>query len=310
MTERRQRLRRAARQRRLALGVRHRLRRTRWPGSTPTLPDGVDPATLAAYCLMLGDDALVLSHRLSRVVQPARPDLEEDIALANIALDLLGQARLLLARAAAADADVVPVLPEGRRCRRRTRSRSSATAHEFRNVGLVEVDNGDFAADRGPAPAVLRPAGWPLFERLTVQPRPGARRGRGQGRQGADLPPRLRRRGGSSPWLAAPRSPGAGCWPALDLLWPCVRRAVRSRTDVEQPMAAAGVGVDPATVRSGGRRGARPGPRGRAASTARRSRRRPAATAAPDATGCTPRRWAGCSPRCRCVARAHPRGRW
>ena len=81
-------------------------------GVDTTVPDGVDPAVLATYCLMLGDDALVLSQRLSEWCSRA-PDLEEDIALANIALDLLGQARLLLARAAAADPTVVPALPEG-----------------------------------------------------------------------------------------------------------------------------------------------------------------------------------------------------
>ena len=61
---------------------------------------------------MLGDDALVMSHRISEWTSNA-PDLEDDIALSNIALDLLGQARLLLARAAKADESVVPVLPEG-----------------------------------------------------------------------------------------------------------------------------------------------------------------------------------------------------
>ena len=77
-------------------------------GVDTTVPEGVDAGELAAYCLALGDDALVLSQRLSEWCSRA-PDLEEDIALANIALDLLGQARLLLARAAAADPSVVPV---------------------------------------------------------------------------------------------------------------------------------------------------------------------------------------------------------
>src|ERR1700752_4190775 len=81
-------------------------------GVDTTLPEGVDGADLAAYCLMLGDDALVLSHRLSEWCSRA-PDLEDDIALANLALDLLGQARLLLARAAAADPSCVPTLPAG-----------------------------------------------------------------------------------------------------------------------------------------------------------------------------------------------------
>ena len=94
-------------------------------GVDTTVPDDLDPAELAAYCLALGDDALVLSNRLSEWCSNA-PDLEDDIALANIALDLLGQARLLLARAAAADPSIVPACPRGRRCRSRTRSRSSA----------------------------------------------------------------------------------------------------------------------------------------------------------------------------------------
>ena len=45
--------------------------------------------------LALGDDALVLSHRLGECAGHA-PVLEEEVALANIALDLLGQARMLL----------------------------------------------------------------------------------------------------------------------------------------------------------------------------------------------------------------------
>ncbi|AXT85998.1 phenylacetate-CoA oxygenase subunit PaaI [Aeromicrobium sp. A1-2] len=113
-------------------------------GVDTTVPDGVDRHDLAVYCLMLADDALVMSQRLSQWCSNA-PDLEEDIALANIALDLLGQARLLLARAAAADPSVVPVLPE-----RSPVPAEDALAYfrgdrDFRNVRMVEADNGDFA---------------------------------------------------------------------------------------------------------------------------------------------------------------------
>ena len=59
-------------------------------------------AALAERCLALGDDALIYSHRLQQWVTRA-PELEEETALANIALDLLGQARLLLTRAAQAE---------------------------------------------------------------------------------------------------------------------------------------------------------------------------------------------------------------
>jgi ring-1,2-phenylacetyl-CoA epoxidase subunit PaaC len=113
-------------------------------GVDTTVPEGVDTATLAAYCLMLGDDALVLSHRLSEWCSRA-PDLEEDIALANTALDLLGQARLLLARAAAADPEVVPALPEGSPVPPEDALAFFREADRFRNVRLAEVANGDFA---------------------------------------------------------------------------------------------------------------------------------------------------------------------
>jgi ring-1,2-phenylacetyl-CoA epoxidase subunit PaaC len=113
-------------------------------GVDTSVPEGLDPAELAAFCLALGDDALVMSNRLSEWCSNA-PDLEDDIALANIALDLLGQARLLLSRAAAANPSVVPVLPEGSPVPAEDALAFFREAHEFRNVRLVEVPNGDFA---------------------------------------------------------------------------------------------------------------------------------------------------------------------
>ncbi|GAA2322704.1 phenylacetate-CoA oxygenase subunit PaaC [Nonomuraea roseoviolacea subsp. roseoviolacea] len=113
-------------------------------GVDTTVPPGVDPAELAAYCLMLGDDALIMSQRLSEWCSRA-PDLEEDIALANMALDLLGQGRLLLTRAAAADPGVVPVLPEGSPVPAEDALAFFRDAEQFRNVRLAEVENGDFA---------------------------------------------------------------------------------------------------------------------------------------------------------------------
>lgn len=63
-------------------------------------PRGMDSAAHVDYLLRLADSALVLSHRLSEWCGHG-PALEEDIALANVALDLLGQARLLYAHAGA-----------------------------------------------------------------------------------------------------------------------------------------------------------------------------------------------------------------
>jgi ring-1,2-phenylacetyl-CoA epoxidase subunit PaaC len=113
-------------------------------GMDTTIPDGADAGALARYCLMLGDDALIYSHRLSEWASRA-PDLEEDIALANIALDLLGQARLLLTRAAAADPALVPTLPDGSPVPPEDALAFFRAEGEFRNVRLVELGNGDFA---------------------------------------------------------------------------------------------------------------------------------------------------------------------
>ena len=67
-------------------------------GVDTAVPADVDRDALARYCLALGDDALIYSHRLQQWVT-RMPELEEETAIANIALDLLGQARMLLARA-------------------------------------------------------------------------------------------------------------------------------------------------------------------------------------------------------------------
>ena len=87
-----------------------------------------------ALALRLGDDALIAAQRLGEWVARA-PELEEDVALANIALDQLGAARLLLTYAgelegAGRDEDALAYLRDDR---------------EFRNCLLVELPNGDFA---------------------------------------------------------------------------------------------------------------------------------------------------------------------
>jgi ring-1,2-phenylacetyl-CoA epoxidase subunit PaaC len=103
-------------------------------GVDTAVPAGADRGELTAYCLMLGDDALIMSHRLQQWVTRA-PELEDELALANIALDLLGQARLLLSRAAEVedagrDEDALAYLRD---------------PADFRNVRLVERTDADFA---------------------------------------------------------------------------------------------------------------------------------------------------------------------
>ncbi|MEJ8636158.1 MULTISPECIES: 1,2-phenylacetyl-CoA epoxidase subunit PaaC [Streptomyces] len=98
--------------------------------------------TANAAALALGDDALVLSHRLGEWAGHA-PVLEEDVALANIALDLLGQARVLLSLVG--DEDELAYLREER---------------AFRNLQLVEQPNGDFAH------TIVRQLYFSVYQRL------------------------------------------------------------------------------------------------------------------------------------------------
>ncbi len=86
------------------------------------------------YLLRLGDNALVLAQRTSAWVAHA-PVMEEDVALANIALDLFGQARLWLEYAGEVEG-------QGRDADRLAFHRDSGA---FRNVLLVEQPNGNFA---------------------------------------------------------------------------------------------------------------------------------------------------------------------
>ena len=89
---------------------------------------------LFQYLLRLGDDRLVLGHRLSEWCGHG-PILEEDIALANIALDLIGQATLYLKLAAETEG--------------KGRSEDDLAyfrdAIEYRNVQMVELPKGDYA---------------------------------------------------------------------------------------------------------------------------------------------------------------------
>ncbi|GAB3465672.1 1,2-phenylacetyl-CoA epoxidase subunit PaaC [Actinophytocola sediminis] len=90
--------------------------------------------TLFDYVCLLGDDALIAAQRLAQWCAGA-PQLEEDVALANITLDLLGQAIRLLGYAGeleglGRDEDALAYLRDER---------------EFCNALLVELPNGDFA---------------------------------------------------------------------------------------------------------------------------------------------------------------------
>ncbi|WP_330352882.1 1,2-phenylacetyl-CoA epoxidase subunit PaaC [Streptomyces chartreusis] len=129
-------------------------------GVDTTVPEGIDAAALAAVCVALADDALVSAQRLAEWITRA-PELEEEVALANIGLDLLGQARLLYSRAGQADGT-------GRDEDAYAYFRDPA---DFRNVRLVELPCGDFAFS---IVRLLVLSSWRLahFERLASHPDP------------------------------------------------------------------------------------------------------------------------------------------
>jgi ring-1,2-phenylacetyl-CoA epoxidase subunit PaaC len=105
-------------------------------GARPTTAtSGVPENAFFDYLLRLADDRLVLGHRLSEWCGHG-PILEEDIALANIALDLIGQAALVLKLAGEVEG------------KGRTEDALAyfRDAIEFRNAQLVELPNGDFAS--------------------------------------------------------------------------------------------------------------------------------------------------------------------
>jgi ring-1,2-phenylacetyl-CoA epoxidase subunit PaaC len=93
----------------------------------------VDQTDLVCYVLRLADDSLIGAQRMGEWIAAA-PQLEEDVALGNIALDLLGQARALLAYAAelegqGRDEDDLAFLRDER---------------NFLNAQIFEIPNGDF----------------------------------------------------------------------------------------------------------------------------------------------------------------------
>jgi len=204
-------------------------------GVDTSVPSDVDGADLEAYCLMLGDDALVLSHRLQQWVTRA-PELEDEVALANIGLDLLGQARLLLSRAGAA---VQGARTEDWYAYQRDEP-------DWRNVRLAEIDNGDFAMSLA---RLLVLSTWRLavFVRLASSRDPVLAAIATKGAKELAY-----HRDYAAGWVVrlgdgtaeSHRRMQAG----LDAVWPLVEELYEAHP-VEQRLAEADVAVDPATTR-------------------------------------------------------------
>jgi ring-1,2-phenylacetyl-CoA epoxidase subunit PaaC len=209
-------------------------------GIDTSVPEGVDAQALAAYCLMLGDDALVYSHRLQQWMT-RMPELEEETALANIALDLLGQARMLLARAGRAEG----ALRADGNGRDEDELAFFRDEHEFRNVRLVEAPDADFAELAG---RLLIFAAWrlALFSRLAESADPVLAAIAAKG-----VKELAYHRDYAAQWVirlgdGTPPSHGK-MQAALGTIWPLVEELFET-----DPVTAAlpGVAADPAEVRS------------------------------------------------------------
>ena len=221
-------------------------------GVDTTVPADVEAADLALYSLMLGDDALIMSHRLQEWCTSA-PELEDEVALANIALDLLGQARLLLSRAAAAEAgerrmrgETSSVRGETSSVRGEDRYAFFRSEDEFRNVRLAELERGDFGelTARLLVFAIWRLA---LLQRLAASRDPVlaavAAKGVKEVTYHRDYAAQWLVRLGDGTEFSRARA-AAG----LAAVWPYVAELF-SAHEVERRLAAAGVGVDPAGLR-------------------------------------------------------------
>jgi ring-1,2-phenylacetyl-CoA epoxidase subunit PaaC len=99
----------------------------------------VSPHPSVQYLLRIGDTCLILAQRLAEWCGHA-PIVEEDIALTNMALDLVGQARAVLTRAGELEAE------HGGQRHGEDELAFLRAERDFRNCTLVELPRGDFAA--------------------------------------------------------------------------------------------------------------------------------------------------------------------
>jgi ring-1,2-phenylacetyl-CoA epoxidase subunit PaaC len=206
----------------------------------------VNARLLHEYLLRLGDDALIAAQRLAEWCACA-PEMEEDVALTNIALDQLGAARLLLSYAGevsgGADEDSLAYLRDDK---------------EFRNCLLAELPNGDVDAPAGQPTAgdfavtigkllMLSAYQLPLYQALS-----------------GSTDERLAAIAAKAVKESAYHLDHASLWTlrlgdgtdeshrrmqeAVDGLWPYTHELFTG-DELSQQLAAAGVGADPTTLR-------------------------------------------------------------
>jgi ring-1,2-phenylacetyl-CoA epoxidase subunit PaaC len=191
---------------------------------------------LRRYALTIGDTSLILAQRLGEWIGHA-PALEEDLALANIALDLLGQARYLLSHAAqlqdGGTEDDLAFLRD---------------PQDFLNLTLVEQPNGDFGQ------TIVRQFlvdAWQLelFERLQQSSEPKLAELAAKAIKETRYHFRF-----SSGWIVrlgdGTEESHRRVQSALDALWRFTHEMFVA-SPVEQEAAALGIGPDPASLAAG-----------------------------------------------------------
>ncbi len=188
----------------------------------------------AAWLARLGDATLILGHRLSEWLSRA-PTLEEDIALANLSLDLIGQTRAFYVRACELEGAGDETTLAFRRAE-----------PDYRNPLLVEQPNGNFA-DTIARHLLFSAYAAPLYERLAASN--DAETAGIATRSSREMAYHLRHAG---EWMirlgdgtAESRDKAQA---ALDDLWPYVPELFEA-DDLDREVAASGFGVDPSTLR-------------------------------------------------------------
>jgi ring-1,2-phenylacetyl-CoA epoxidase subunit PaaC len=188
------------------------------------------------YTLRLADNALVLGHRLSEWIGHA-PVLEEELALGNMGLDLIGQARSLYAYAGeiegkGRDEDAMAYLRD---------------AVSYRNILLVEQPNGDFAV------TMMRQLMYAAFAHplATAMARSkDATLAAVAAKAEKEMAYHVRH---SAEWIIrlgdGTAESNARTQTALEELWPFVGEMFETDA-VEQGLIESGIAVDPATLRA------------------------------------------------------------
>ncbi len=190
----------------------------------------------AAWLARIGDATLVLGHRMSEWLSRA-PTLEEDIAMANLSLDLIGQTRAFYARACELEGGG----------RDETMLAYRRAEQDYRNPLIVEQPNGNFA-DTTARHLLFSAYALPLYERLA-----GSNDVETAGiatRSARETAYHLRHAG---EWMIrlgdGTHDSHDKAQAALDDLWPYIPELFEA-DELDRAVAASGFGVDPSTLRA------------------------------------------------------------